>query len=140
MSLGDIERFKGKRILVIEDIPDTLAGMVADLRDRGFNLTSSQNVTEALNRLEDERFDLILLDWRLPIGDENEGLDDNAGSLLLERLKTDEKNPNHDTPVVVITAEWGAIDRRSLQRFPAFRCVVGKFDFDMLTQAIESSL
>jgi signal transduction histidine kinase len=69
---GPHDRARGRRrqdILVVEDEPD-VAGAVADvLRSEGYDVQIARHGQEALDRLQTQLFDLILLDLRLPVMD-----------------------------------------------------------------------
>ncbi len=62
-------RFDGKRILLVEDNPvNTLVseGMLTRL---GCEVTCVENGQEAVDRVAEERFDLVLMDMRMPVMD-----------------------------------------------------------------------
>ncbi|NHZ41838.1 putative bifunctional diguanylate cyclase/phosphodiesterase [Massilia aquatica] len=54
------------RILLIDDEPRLLSALHELLRDRGFDLVTAKSGAEALAQLAAGRFDLVLLDLRLP--------------------------------------------------------------------------
>ncbi|RSZ59455.1 EAL domain-containing protein [Massilia atriviolacea] len=54
------------RILLIDDEPRLLSALHELLRDRGFELVTAKSGAEALAQLSGRRFDLVLLDLRLP--------------------------------------------------------------------------
>jgi diguanylate cyclase (GGDEF)-like protein/PAS domain S-box-containing protein len=54
------------RLLLVDDEPRLLASLHELLRDRGFQLTTASSGTEAIAHLSRFRFDLVLLDLRLP--------------------------------------------------------------------------
>ncbi|NHZ61321.1 putative bifunctional diguanylate cyclase/phosphodiesterase [Massilia genomosp. 1] len=54
------------RILLIDDEPRLLSALHELLRDRGFELVTARSGAEALAQLSARRFDLVLLDLRLP--------------------------------------------------------------------------
>jgi diguanylate cyclase (GGDEF)-like protein/PAS domain S-box-containing protein len=54
------------RILLIDDEPRLLSALHELLRDRGFELVTAKSGAEALAQLSARRFDLVLLDLRLP--------------------------------------------------------------------------
>jgi CheY-like chemotaxis protein len=83
-------------VLLVEDdprMPEVLGGL---LHDDNIKLTGARDVTEALNKLKGQAFDLILLDLGLP------GLN---GFDLLRQLK--ESPETEAIPVVVLTA-WNS--------------------------------
>ncbi|MEG1115882.1 MAG: response regulator, partial [Janthinobacterium sp.] len=54
------------RILLVDDEPRLLASLHELLKDRGYQLYTATCGSEALAQLSKLRFDLILLDLRLP--------------------------------------------------------------------------
>ena len=54
------------RLLLVDDEPRLLASLHELLRDRGFHLTTASSGSEAIAHLSRFRFDLVLLDLRLP--------------------------------------------------------------------------
>ena len=56
-------------ILVVDDDPDLLELVGEVLVDRGYRISLARNGEEALERIEDEVPDLVLLDMRMPVMD-----------------------------------------------------------------------
>ena len=54
------------RLLLVDDEPRLLASLYELLRDRGYHLTTASSGGEAIAHLSALRFDLVLLDLRLP--------------------------------------------------------------------------
>jgi len=54
------------RLLLVDDEPRLLASLHELLRDRGYHLTTAGSGSEAIAHLSTLRFDLVLLDLRLP--------------------------------------------------------------------------
>lgn len=79
-----------RRILVVEDEPDTVYLLKHILRMAGYNVVSALNGTEALQKAEDYNPDLVLLDLMMPDMDGWETLDS------LRKVG--------DTPVIILTA------------------------------------
>ena len=59
----------GRDILVVDDDEMILLMISEVLRFEGFGVVLSKNGKEALERLENGRFDLIILDMRMPVMD-----------------------------------------------------------------------
>lgn len=82
------------RLLVVDDNEDNRYTLLQRLKRQGYtNVTTAVNGREALDRLRDEAFDLVLLDVMMP---------ELNGYEVLERLKADEKLRH--VPVVMISA------------------------------------
>ncbi len=54
------------RLLLVDDEPRLLASLYELLRGRGYHLTTASSGSEAIAHLSSQRFDLVLLDLRLP--------------------------------------------------------------------------
>ena len=89
-----------KKILVVEDDKDLVSLIKFNLKSEGFNVLLSPNGEDGLFTAKEEKPDLILLDWMLPIL---------SGIEVLQRLKN-----NKDTksiPVIFITAKGEENDK-----------------------------
>ncbi|HAV37226.1 MAG TPA: two-component system response regulator [Massilia sp.] len=62
-SIGGIDQ---PRLLLVDDEPRLLASLYELLRDRDYHLTTASSGSEAIAQLSTLRFDLVLLDLRLP--------------------------------------------------------------------------
>ncbi|MBO5088790.1 MAG: response regulator [Lachnospiraceae bacterium] len=83
------------KILAVDDTKMNLAVVKALLKRTGAQLDTAASGTECLELTKDKKYDLILMDHMMPEPD---------GIQTLHLICDDEKNPNHDTPVVVLTA------------------------------------
>jgi len=54
------------RVLLVDDEPRILSSLAELLKGRGFVLTSAANGIDAIQHLNQEPFDLVILDLRLP--------------------------------------------------------------------------
>lgn len=90
------------RCLVVEDSPMMRQLLVFALsRIKGLVVVEAQDGVDALRKLSQERFDIVITDVNMPIMD---------GLKLVKRIRTD---PNHrDVPIVIITTEGADADRR----------------------------
>jgi len=80
-----------KRILIVDDEPNVRLGYRITLETEGFDVCEANGADEALEALAARRFDLAILDMRMP---EMDGLD------LLAKMRAE----HLDTPTVIITA------------------------------------
>ncbi len=85
---------KGTLILVVDDDPDILEAVCDILESEGYRVARARNGIEALERIEAERPDLILLDLMMPVMD---------GAAFSRALRA--RYPGAGIPVVVITAD-----------------------------------
>ena len=79
------------RLLIVDDDPELLKFLVDELSAAGYHCTGCSNGQDALLRLRQETFQLVLLDWTLP---------DFSGVELCRRLRSS----NDTTPVLMLTA------------------------------------
>jgi DNA-binding response OmpR family regulator/DNA-binding CsgD family transcriptional regulator len=90
----------GKRILIVDDVPDNLAVLFDLLTQRGFRVFAADSGEQALTKLHSIAPDLILLDVLMP------GLD---GLATCKRVKAD---PDFaDVPLIFLTALGDTVDK-----------------------------
>jgi CheY-like chemotaxis protein len=78
------------RVLIVEDNSDVRRLYAIGLNQRGYEVKLAANGAEAVERIQDERPDVILLDWLMPLMD---------GGEVLSRIPTDE------IPIIVISGQ-----------------------------------
>jgi len=88
------------RILCIEDEPEMIELVRLILSRAGYEVLGAESGPEALERLREEKVDLILLDLMMPEMD---------GWEVYQRLKAE--NHTRDIPVIIVTAKAQRIDR-----------------------------
>jgi DNA-binding NtrC family response regulator len=111
------------RIFVVDDDSSMRELLEARLSSRGYEVASFSSADEALNRLEQEDADVMLVDFRM------EGLD---GLALCERVVANRP----DIPVVVITA-YGNMDTAvGAMRVGAFDFLTKPFETDTLLTVV----
>ena len=86
------------RALVVEDEPDLALGLRLNLESEGFHVDVAPDGDDAARQLREARFDVVLLDLRLPKKD---------GTDVLRELRA----RGDRTPVVVLTARAEERDR-----------------------------
>ena len=91
---GSIEdgNFKGKRILLVDDDPDSLTLLSHYLKDTECELETAESTAAAMVAVKRQKPDLITLDLRMP---------DEAGDIFLAALRANEEFA--DIPVVVVS-------------------------------------
>lgn len=83
------------KVLTVDDFPTMRRIVKTLLRQLGYtNISEAEDGQAALAKLQQEKFDLVLLDWNMPRM---------TGLELLKAIRADATL--HDTPVVMITAE-----------------------------------
>lgn len=97
---------EARTALVVEDDPAARATIVRTLKAENWEVQEAENGKVALERTEQQRFAIILLDLMMPVMD---------GFEFLERLRSS-AHPSAETPVIIVTAmELNAEHRRRLQ-------------------------
>ncbi|MDC0310198.1 response regulator transcription factor [bacterium] len=79
------------RLLIVDDDPELLRFLLDELGEAGHHCSGCDNGQDALLRLRQESFDLVVMDWTLP---------DFSGVELCRRLRAS----NNITPVLMLTA------------------------------------
>jgi DNA-binding response OmpR family regulator len=115
------------RILVVEDEDALAAGIVFNLRRKHYEVELAGNGRDALDRLARQRFDLVLLDVRLPEVD---------GFEVCQRLRQD----GNFVPVLMLTARAQPDDVVYGLKLGADDYVTKPFDLAELLARIEGLL
>jgi DNA-binding NtrC family response regulator len=85
-----------RKVLIVDDEINILKVLSASFKKDGFDPHTALNGEEASKRLGERRYDLVLLDYRLP---------DITGDVLLEKVKAGDPS----IPVILLTA-YGTIE------------------------------
>ena len=81
-----------KKILIVDDEPDMVAGLQAFLEDNGYEICSAFNGIEGMEVMKKEKPDLITLDLLMP---------EKTGIKMFRELRKDEETKN--IPIIMIT-------------------------------------
>ncbi|HEX8439257.1 response regulator [Archangium sp.] len=111
-------------VLVVDDDPDMQEVMVLTLEVGDYRVSRASNGREALERVEVEMPDLILLDMRMPVMD---------GWTFAAELR---RRYGHHAPIVVCTAAEDA--QRRAREVDARGCLSKPFELDELLGLVES--
>jgi len=120
----------GKRILVIDDDKLVRDSVKKILVNEGFNPVMAKNAFEALDKVREENFDLVISDIRMP------GMDGVQAIREIRRLFNE--NSKKDIPIIFITgyAELGQeLDAEKLGEM-----ILKPFDLNRLVMAIREYL
>lgn len=96
---------RGKWILIVDDDIDFTESIKQELSVRGFNPIVSNISTDAMAKLNNQKFLCILMDLKLK---------DRSGSTIIDQLRSsyNSSNLNFQTPVIVIS---GALSTESIR-------------------------
>lgn len=114
------------RVLIVEDDPDLSSVLGLILQDAGYRTMEAANGARALQQLEQERVELILLDMSMPVMNGWE-----FARCLHDRY-------GRQIPVIVVTAAENA--RRWAEEVSADGCVPKPFDLEDLLASVRSVL
>lgn len=89
--------FMGSKILIIEDEPSIADNICYALETEGYKIACFATGKEGLDALDNQKFDLIILDVGLP---------DISGFELCKKIRQ-----NHGIPIVFLTARADEVDR-----------------------------
>jgi two-component system response regulator AtoC len=116
-----------KKILVAEDEQTLREGIVTAFRDRGWQVTEAADGSQALERLEEEIYDVLVTDYKMP---GHTGLD------VVRRCKV----INEGTVAVVMTA-YGTVESAvEVMKAGAFDYVLKPFELEELELKVERAL
>ncbi len=93
---------KGLKLLLVEDNLLNQKLIFLNLNKFGFKITVANNGVEALERIKEERFDLILMDLMMPVMD---------GLEATQEIRLFEKTIDYHTPIIGLTANTFDADR-----------------------------
>lgn len=113
------------QILIVEDEPRIAAFLAKGLQKHGHEISIATNGEEALQMVQQDSFDLLLLDLGLPIKD---GL-----TVLQELHQTQEPFPN----VIILTARSDENDRLNSIRLGAKAYITKPFRFNELLDQVQ---
>jgi len=117
------------RILVVDDEPEMVEIITMMLENEGYEIEKAYNGHECLNKLEKGKFDLVLLDIRMPKMD---------GWETLRKMK--EKKIVDGTKVIILTVEKGpGVEIFGLQNFVK-DYLTKPFDRETLVESITGVL
>lgn len=98
-----------RTVLVVDDEFGTVEVLVAALEDAGYRVLTAANGRRALERLEENKPDLVVSDFMMPLMD---------GAALVQAMRA---NPEYQhIPVIMMSAAPEAALRRHLDGYAAF--------------------
>jgi DNA-binding response OmpR family regulator len=118
-----------QQILLVDDDRDLAAYLCARLEGAGFGVTVVGDAPGARGALDEDAYDLVVLDTAMP---------DGAGFDLLRRISTDRRTSS--VPVIVVTAEARVENRIHALRIGADDFIAKPFDAEELLARIVTVL
>jgi CheY-like chemotaxis protein len=103
-----------KKVLIVDDEPDIVSYLEMILQDNGFETDTAVNGNEALEKVRNDRPDLVTLDISMP---------EASGTRFYKELKTDPDT--RSVPVFIVTAVTGlGGDETAYEKFISNRRLV----------------
>ena len=118
-----------KRILIVDDEPDLLRVTALILKNPGHEILTATTGQEAMDMIQDQEFDLILLDFYLP---------DISGFDICMQVKKDEKLKH--TPVILFTAGDTSMVTEQVVLCGANGYITKPFDSDLLLDMVAKTI
>lgn len=125
-SNGKQKEQQGKRILVVDDSLSMRKILSKDLADKGFEVSTAASGLEALDMLESNRFDLMVLDIEMPEMD---------GFELLSIMRDDPRFSN--LPNMIITSRSGSKHRTKAFELGANAYLVKPYDQTLFLDTVK---
>jgi len=116
-----------KKILVVDDEPDIVEIIMADLTDKGYQSFGATNGADAIIINEKENPDLIILDLRMP---EMDGIE------ALRHIR----EKDHKIRVIILTGSGSPDTVKDVADLDVSECLSKPIDHDQLFDAIRNVL
>lgn len=118
-----------KKVLVVEDHPDTRSVLVLMMERWGFEVAEARNGRDALIMVERNGFDLLVVDMAMPLVD---------GFEFVRRVRSQSKTAN--IPIIAVTALDAPEDRDRCLQAGCNDYLSKPFSFDDLKAKIDALL
>ncbi len=119
----------GKRVLVVDDEVHIVHVVAIKLRNNGYEVISADNGAEAFELACDEKPDIIVTDYQMPVM---------SGLELVEKLR--QRDETKDIPVIMLTARSFAISKEQQEDLRVSSCLSKPFSPKELLGNIEDVL
>ena len=119
----------GKKILVVDDEIHIVHVVAIKLRNNGYEVISAENGSEAFELACEERPDMIVTDYQMPVM---------TGLELVEKLRQCDQTKN--VPVILLTARNFAISQEQQEQLQISGCLSKPFSPKELLGNIEDIL
>lgn len=115
------------KILLADDEAALRFLLTETLADEGYDITEAADGKEAVERLQDVPYDLVILDYMMP---------EQTGVEVCEWLRSHD-NPNRDAPVILLTAKALEKDRERAKAAGVTQYIVKPFSPLQLLDTVE---
>ncbi len=118
-----------ERILIVDDERNLRESLAEALTQSGYAVMTASQGGEAYTMIQQQPWDLVLCDWRMPVMD---------GTALLKLLRDDGRLV--DLPVIVITAHGNSNNAIDAIQLGAYDFITKPFDLDEVLVTIQRAL
>ncbi len=115
------------RILTVDDHPASQTLLQMILESAGHTVVQASNGDLAAKQLQEERFDVVLMDVRMPVID----------GPTATRLIRNTEGPNRAVPIIGVTANTGSADRSRYLESGMTDCIAKPIDAGTLLSAVQ---
>ena len=121
-----------RRILLAEDNLISQLALKRFLQTKGFEVTGVENGEEALRRLRESAYDLVLMDLQMPVLD---------GVSAARFIRAGQDEPfDESMPIIALTAFSSSEDRKLTAQSGMNQHIAKPVDFDDLLRVLEDCL
>ncbi|MCB9026980.1 MAG: response regulator [Bdellovibrionaceae bacterium] len=129
LDTNTIEMASKKSVFIVDDDNDYVKDLKKYLEGDHFKVIASTSTHEALAKLQNQKFDMILLDLKI---------DQHNGDWLVNLLRNDKGHLNHKTPIIIVTGS-SIVKTQRLTKLVQ-EIVEKPVSFPELTQRIQANL
>jgi CheY-like chemotaxis protein len=129
---------KSPKVLIVEDEQDTVELLEELFEDMPYQCEFAQDQRDAVQRIDEWRPDVLLLDLRIPPNSESHVTEKDYGEQVIEHAKNTLDNPK----IIVMSGDQSDFFDQLKARKPYILCALDKaeLDFDQITAIIDSAL
>jgi CheY-like chemotaxis protein len=124
-----VQKMNKKKILVVDDEPDMLKLISFQFEKSGYIVIKAVNGEEALRLMRNEKPDLVILDFLMPVM---------TGDEVCKKSKIDEALKN--IPILLFTVNTDTMTVEKAKNFGASYCMTKPFDPEELMNKVEHIL
>lgn len=119
---------ENKKILLADDEAALRFLLTETLADEGYDVSEAEDGQEAMQKIEQEKYSVIILDYMMP---------EKTGIEVCHWLRQND-NPNRETPVILLTAKAQEKDRERAKEVGVTTYIIKPFSPFLLLDVIES--
>lgn len=114
------------RVLVLEDEINTIRGTLRAIKHISTNVTEVKNIVEAQNALINNRYELLIVDVRVPHNGGNKLIAEGGIDLVNSIFEGKYGSHNKNTPFIILSAQDRSIRKESIKNSEACIGILSK--------------